>query len=603
MLTELRSQMKLIMWILVVAFLGTIVFSWGMGGFKDKASVGVVGEIDGEEIEIQTFQQVIQRKLDIETRKAGTELDQDKAKSAREGAWDEYVEELLKQKDSKKLDIKVSPQEIAHIIENFPPPEVQKSEAFLQDGKFNPQAYKTFLRTPQASQYLIQMEGSVAAYLAEQKLLFQVTQAEDVTEVEVRDEYIKNAVKGKLQFLFVPFDDFDVDSTDITEEMIQKYYRMFPRAFIQYPQAQFAYVKFKTEPSAQDSAEIRLEAAELLRDIRGGEDFAALAKVRSNDDANAAEGGELGWFARGKMVKSFNDAAFAAQPGEVLGPVESRFGLHIIKLVDRRKNEDGEEEIKASHILLKIEPSSETRDDIYNEAYNFAQEVKERGFDLVVNEMKFDVDTTKEFSHAGYIAGLGRMRMAATFCFNNPIGTVSGVYPYPEGYVVFKKVSEVEEGTKPLEDIRKSISTKLEKILKKNQCWDKVADIRSKTNSAEDFQAIADEYSLKLHVTDDSIDVSAGLPNGLSADKEFMTEAFRLEIGKVSELIKGKKGYYIANMMQKSGFVENDLSANHELIYQSLLSKKQDAVSRNWTRELRIAADIKDYRYQYFRDF
>ncbi len=603
MLTELRSQMKLIMWILVVAFLGTIVFSWGMGGFKDTENVGVVGEIDGEEIEIQRFQQVIQRKIDLETRKAGTELEPDKVKRAREDAWDEYVENLLKQKDSKRLDISVSPQEIAHIIENFPPPEVQKAEAFQRDGQFDAQAYKNFLRTPDAAQYLIQMEGSVEAYLAEQKLLFQVTQAAGVTEEEVKDEYIKNALKAKLQFLFVPYDDFEVDSSDITEEMMQKYYRMFPGSFKQYPQAQFAYVRFKVQPSAQDTADIRLEAGELLRDVRRGEDLAALAKARSDDEGSAADGGDLGWFARGKMVKPFEEAAFAAEPDQILDPVESKFGLHIIKVEGKRKNDDGEDEIKASHILLKIEPSPETRDDIYTEAYNFAQEITERDFDLVAGEMEFDIDTTKEFSHAGYIAGLGRMRMAATFCFNNPIGTVSGVYPYPEGYVVFKKVSEVLEGTKPFEDVRKSISSKLKKIIKKSRSWDRAADIRSKIETAEDFQAVVDEFSIELHVTDDSISVSDGLPDGLSADKDFMTEVFRLEIGDISELIEGKKGYYIANMIDKIGFVEEDYFAMHEVLYQSLISKKQDAVARNWTRELRIAADLQDYRYKFYRDF
>ncbi|MBT7790264.1 MAG: hypothetical protein HN757_15425 [Calditrichaeota bacterium] len=603
MLTELRSQMKLIMWILVVAFLGTIVFSWGMGGFKDTENVGVVGEIDGEQIEIQRFQQVIQRKVDLETRKAGTELEPDKVKRAREDAWDEYVENLLKLKDSKRLGIEVSPQEIAHIIENFPPPEVQQAEAFLLDGQFNPQAYKNFLRTPDAAQYLIQMEGSVDAYLAEQKLLFQVTQAADVTAEEVKDEYFKNAVKAKLQFLFVPFDDFEVDSSEITDEMMQKYYRMFPGSFKQYPQSQFSYVKFRVQSSAQDSADIRLEAEELLRDIRRGDDFASLAKARSDDEGSAVEGGDLGWFAHGKMVKPFEDAAFAAEPGQLLDPVESKFGLHIIKLEGKRKNDEGEDEIKASHILLKIEPSPETRDDLYTEAYNFALEVEERDFDLVAGEMELDIDTTKEFSAAGYVAGLGRMRMAATFCFNNPIGTVSGVYPYPEGYIVFKKVSEVLEGTKPFENVQKSIYTKLVKIIKKGKCWDKVADVRSKINTADDFQAVVDEFSLKLHVTGDSIGVADALPNGLSADKDFITEAFRLESGDISELIEGKKGYYIANMMSKSGFVEADFLAAHEMIYQSLIRQKQDAVSRNWTRELRIAADLQDYRYKFYRDF
>jgi len=77
------------------------------------------------------------------------------------------------------------------------------------------------------------------------------------------------------------------------------------------------------------------KANELVQKIRGGGDFAMLAKKHSSCPSGA-KGGDLGYFTRGKMVKQFDDAAFALEKGQVSDPVETQFGFHIIKVTDKR---------------------------------------------------------------------------------------------------------------------------------------------------------------------------------------------------------------------------------------------------------------------------
>jgi len=77
------------------------------------------------------------------------------------------------------------------------------------------------------------------------------------------------------------------------------------------------------------------KAKELLAKIQSGESFAELAKANS-DCPSGKRGGELGYFTRGKMVREFENAAFDGEKGQVVGPVKTDFGWHLIKILDKK---------------------------------------------------------------------------------------------------------------------------------------------------------------------------------------------------------------------------------------------------------------------------
>jgi peptidyl-prolyl cis-trans isomerase C len=79
------------------------------------------------------------------------------------------------------------------------------------------------------------------------------------------------------------------------------------------------------------------EADKLKADLAGGADFAELAKASSTDTGSGANGGDLGWFGPGMMVKPFEDAVMAATVGEVMGPVQTDFGWHLILVKETRQ--------------------------------------------------------------------------------------------------------------------------------------------------------------------------------------------------------------------------------------------------------------------------
>lgn len=123
----------------------------------------------------------------------------------------------------------------------------------------------------------------------------------------------------------------------VEETDIKQFYDQNPDRFQEPESIRASHILFKLDPGATDvqKKESRQKAEDVLKQVKNGGDFAALAKEHS-DDGSAAQGGDLNFFGRGQMVPPFETAAFALKSGETSEIVESQFGYHIIKLTDRR---------------------------------------------------------------------------------------------------------------------------------------------------------------------------------------------------------------------------------------------------------------------------
>ncbi|REJ34251.1 MAG: hypothetical protein DIU84_07985 [Bacillota bacterium] len=117
-------------------------------------------------------------------------------------------------------------------------------------------------------------------------------------------------------------------------------------------------------PPAVPARRIRVEdretAEDLIRQLEEGADFADLAREHSTDTVSAENGGDLGWFTRGRMVEPFEEAAFGAEPGAVVGPVETQFGFHVIEVLDKKAErtipfEEAREQIRETLFQQEIQ--------------------------------------------------------------------------------------------------------------------------------------------------------------------------------------------------------------------------------------------------------
>src|SRR5439155_24471009 len=120
----------------------------------------------------------------------------------------------------------------------------------------------------------------------------------------------------------------------IPREEVERYYNEHLGQYTTPEQIRASHILLKTE--GKNDADVKVKAEGVLKEVKAGGDFAALAKKYSEDDSNAQQGGDLDYFTRGRMVPEFDTAAFALAPGEVSGLVKTQFGYHIIKVIDRK---------------------------------------------------------------------------------------------------------------------------------------------------------------------------------------------------------------------------------------------------------------------------
>lgn len=124
----------------------------------------------------------------------------------------------------------------------------------------------------------------------------------------------------------------------VTPAQVTDFYTKNPDQFKQPERVRASHILIMVAKDADAAAktQARTKAADILKDVKAGKDFAALAKQHSQDPGSAQNGGDLGFFQPGQMVGPFNDVAFTLAPGDISDLVETEFGFHIIKVAEKQ---------------------------------------------------------------------------------------------------------------------------------------------------------------------------------------------------------------------------------------------------------------------------
>jgi peptidyl-prolyl cis-trans isomerase D len=344
------------------------------------------------------------------------------------------------------------------------------------------------------------------------------------------------------------------------------------------------------EPADQRAAQLA-RAEELVQAIEAGDiSFADAARQYSQDPGSAERGGDLGYFTRGRMVPAFEEAAFGASPGQVVGPVETEFGYHIIQ-VNARANHEVRLAIVAHEVTLTSITLRELRDRIedvkvYSETgSNFQDEAARAG--LQVQRVTVEADQQ-------VIPDLGANRQIRRFVERTRPGRTSDVIDTGDAFVYLRTVDVQREGYRPFDEVRAEIEPRV-RLERKREI--QIERLRQAVRE-HGFEGLPETLDVPLR-TAASVQFNNPMIPNIGREPRFVGTALGLREGQTSGVVAGENAAFVLVVRSSNMVDPTQMSGTErESIRNALTTRKRDSVIAEWMETLRDQAEIEDHRAQ-----
>lgn len=414
-----KRVVQVIMGLAVLPFL-----FWGVESYRDKGGEGYVAIVDGEEIPRREYEQALRDHHERMRAMMGANFDSAMLNTfeVRNSVLERLIQQRLLHREAVKNGFVVMDSQLVKTIRDIP--------AFQRDNKFSKKQYEELLRnqglTPttfesrvrqelllqqlldgysenafapkmvaERVQYLSEVQREISqSQITPDQFLSQVISVEtDITAYYEKHKADFNLPeRARIEYLVLSLDTVAKNET-VSDEAVKTYFAEHQSEFGRSEERKASHILISVPPDASDDVKqaARDKAEGILEQVRQNpEQFAQITKESSDDPGSAAQGGDLGFFGRGVMVKSFEDKIFSMQLDEISDIVETDFGFHVIKLtaIKEGKHPDLEEVREQIEKKLKIEMIGSVFGEI---AEDFSNMVYEQGDNLQAAAEKFEL--------------------------------------------------------------------------------------------------------------------------------------------------------------------------------------------------------------------
>ncbi|MFN0156591.1 MAG: peptidylprolyl isomerase [Bacteroidota bacterium] len=707
-MTRMRDSMPIILFGLLIAFIITIIFEWGMDYLGTRgAGSDVVGEVSGRKISYQEFSEMLKNYADNQKAQTGVELDENAMRQAREQVWQSIVTQQVIEDEMKRMGITVTDQEILDWVRGENPPDDLRRNFIDSLGQFRKEMYDQFLANP--NQFIQDPEGADPAYgtkwLAnyekslrqrrmQEKLQSLVLSSVRVTPGELFARFSDQTQRYEATYTLLDANTIKDDEVQVSDAGLRSYYDENLELYKVPESRTLRFVQFTETSSASDSLAVKSEIEDVaskarsgidfmelvqtysdkpdsgvffkhgelspeiekqvfvarqgdiigpIQDSRGyqvmkileerksgteyihashilfsfdgaadtnevkqsarrvaqeakqGKDFAELSRTYSKDPGSAQRGGDLGWFAKGRMVKPFEDAAFGAKPGQIVGPVRSPFGLHIIKVHAKDARE-----LKVASIVIPIAPSSQTKNDIFERSRDFSLNARESDFAKEATSTGLESREAQVQKGSGVIPGIGTYENINRWAFEKSVGEVSDPFSLTNGYAVFTIAQATEAGVRPFDEVKESMKPVVLRKKKAEKAVTTLAEVRAKLSPGDSLsKAVTLRPDLRLQNTGSFL-LNSSVP-GIGRDLPFLGAVSALEVGQISQAIESTRGSFLIQLTSRMAVDSMAFTAQKPTLRDQILQEKRNRFLSEWLEKLKAEASIEDNRDAFFR--
>ena len=598
MMRQMRASARWVMGILVVSFVGWMVFDVGMDvtGRSGTRIGDAIGRVNGVKIDAQTFYTAVSEAQEQQRQQFGSSpTTLEDLRALEDAVFENLVLDIILNQELDRRAITITDQQVIDAARNYPPPEVYELSQFQTEGQFDPEKYQRFLAANPDPSFLLGLEARYRQLLPRIKLEDQIASAVHVPTSRLwrmyRDQVdsVSAAVVAMYPPSFIPD-----TAVSVNEEELESYYRVHRDEFNRPARAWMSYVEVSRRTNETDSAAARERARRILQDLRDGADFAEMASRESADSASRERGGDLGMSERGRFVAPFEEAALALRPGAISDPVPTQFGYHIIRL--ESKSSDS---LHVRHILIPIELAQERLIEVETRADTldlFAAEQIDPGvLESVAARLGIDVRVAPPVLQGNPVLIDGvPVADAGIWAFDALEGETSLVIETDPAYFVFHLDSLEAEGVPPLDRIRDEVQRAALLEKKREETLRVARELRDRMDSGASLEAAA--RNLKVPVHDLGPFTRVDPAPELAQAPEAIGLAFGLRVGESGGPVESNSTFYFVQTTSKkladSSAFEAQLEAQLTASLQAARQQRVQLVLQS----LRKMADIVDRR-------
>lgn len=533
MLQSIRDGFQRHKWLtyIILGTLAIIFAAWGAYGIVNISFTGstYAAEAGGQKVTLEAARNAWVQQQSSWQQQFGGEIPAAQKAVLQDHLLESMIRRALLSERAHDLGYRVSEADVINAVHAEP--------AFQLDGNYSPEIAKE--RLAQAGISPTAFEEDLRNALQRSQIQSGIALSDFQTPVEARRARTLEDEEREVRYALVPADKYSAD-IQVDDAAVQAYYKEHQSEYMSPEQAHLQYAELRLDTLAaqvkptdadlkalyeknqaryvepekrhashiliqvgKDDAAARKRAEDVLAQAKAGKDFAALAKQYSQDSGSADKGGDLGWADRNQFVKPFTDALFSMKVGDIVGPVKTEFGYHIIKLDEIQPGKAKPfEEVRGD---LEAEFKRNAASDRFGEIQEQLQsKVDQAGNDLDVLAKEFNLQTGEvpQFLRGAGGAPLGAAQPIQDLVFGDsplPSGRIGGpVLVGEDRLVLFKVLEHRQTEPKPLAQVRDAI----------------VAAIRKDRGSQAALKA-AQEAQAKLETGTSFDDVVKGL--GVSA--------------------------------------------------------------------------------------
>ena len=613
MLKQMREaqawMIKGVLWAVVLAFVVTIFYSWGVQSSSGPARTEVA-TLWGRGIEAAEFQRT-QNALYRQYRQVfGNQPDVDLREhfNFRQMALEQIVNRALLLRMAEENGLVVTDAELyAHISRQ---PGFQNPQ-----GQFDSDRYRAALASVVPPVSMQQFEDEQRRSLMQTKVFALVQQGAQVTDAEAEQSYRREHQQVNVRYVTLVPSLFEAEAVvsdedvkthyetykesyreperrqiryltvtpepfrmvrDVSDDEISAYYDSRPQDYLRDEEARARHILFRLPENASAEREERVRglAQGVLDDLRDGADFAAAAAEHSEDDGTAEAGGDLGFFPRGLMMPPFEEAAFSLPVGELSDLVRTELGIHILRVEERLEaGLKPLEDVRPEVIDALQEQKAQEAALVFVDDLVVAMDEAPERFAELADQHGLDVATTPFVEAAGFIEELAGASQLIGRAFTLRGQAVDAVVGTDGNHYVFQVAETQPDKVPPLEDIMERVTQDARASKGADLSAERGAEWVTQLRDGASLAELAG--ALELQVAETGWFKRNEPVPALGDLSEFRRAAFQLQPGDAEAIGEGDRSY-VVQVIERRDADMSTFEADLPAYRRQLLTQKQN---------------------------